>query len=295
MLSNERAQPSATCWSIAPGLTIRSPIMREIRSFRNKTAEEPLTQAELVRLCFSAAEEYAHLYEGSAPHARFFNDRLRLVIGRLASVRSGKLLDVGCGPGMVLDRLAGGPLEIFGIDQSPEMIAEARARTAGQANMTVGRIEHLPYQDHSFDVVVGLGVLEYLPDQRRALGEVARVAKPNSLVILSMVNKISLYRCWERSIDKPLRKLITRIYGDSMRPEPTMKLHSGSSLTRLMKDCRLDPLEFVYYDLNICLTPLDSKYPKQAVAANEWLKLHCFSLLFPLMYTAFLVMARRSE
>jgi 2-polyprenyl-3-methyl-5-hydroxy-6-metoxy-1,4-benzoquinol methylase len=269
--------------------------MTEVRSFETKTAgdQTALTQAERVRLSFAAAEEYAHLYEGSTPHSRFFNERLRLVLERLGSVGSGKLLDVGCGPGMLLHRLAGGPLDIFGIDQSPDMIAEARARTLGQANVMVGRLEHLPYQDQSFDVVVGLGVLEYLPEQGRALAELARVAKPNSLVILSMVNKLSLYRCWERSVDKPLHELLTRMHGDSVFPEPAMRLHSGASLTRLMKDCRLDPIELVYYDLNICLTPLDAKYPKQAVALNEWLKLHCLPWLFPLMHTAFLVTARK--
>jgi len=253
----------------------------------------PLTQTELVRLCFSAAGEYAKAYDGSTPQSLFFNERLRLVLDLLAPLGSGKLLDVGCGPGMLLSRLSGGPLDIFGIDLSPEMIVEAQARTAGKAKLTVGQLEHLPYQAQTFDAVIGLGVLEYLADQRVALSEMARVAKPHSLVILSMVNRLSLYRCWERLIAKPWYWVRSHARGRKTRPEPRMWLQSERSLSQMMKDCQLEPVDVIYYDLNLCVVPFDSKYPKKASALNGWLRRHCVRWLFPFVHTAFLVTARR--
>src|SRR3954452_12017962 len=91
----------------------------------------------------------------------------RIVLDMLSGLR-GRLLEVGCGPGtMFAHFLARGFDEVHGIDVSPEMIRQGESRLAhhplaDRCALRVGDVEKLPYADGSFDVVVGMGVLEYL-------------------------------------------------------------------------------------------------------------------------------------
>ena len=243
---------------------------------------------------FAAAKEYARLYEGLTSEALFFNERLQRVLQLIAPVRGGKVLDIGCGPGILLSRMGGSPLELFGLDLSPEMIAEAKARTAGlTVNLAVGRVEHLPFPAQSFDVILALGVLEYLPELKASLMEIARIAKPNALIIVSMLNSVSLYRWWERSISRGWTALRYLLCG--RRTEPTLWLHSEKSLVETMNACQLEPVDVSYFALNVCVPPFDSKYPKQAAALNRWVRLHCGGKLSQLANTAFLLKAHKNS
>jgi SAM-dependent methyltransferase len=262
---------------------------------RNAGCDEKahLFQDELVRRSFAAAKEYARLYEGWTSEALFFNERLRRVLELVAPVSSGKVLDIGCGPGILLSCMGGGQLELFGLDRSPEMVAEAKARTAGlSVNLAIGRIENLPFPDQSFDVIMALGVLEYLPGLKGSLTEIARIARPTGIIVVSMLNSVSLYRWWERSIYRGWRALRHLLRGRTT--EPTLWLHSRKSLMKMMKACQLEPIEVVYYDLNVCVPPFDSKYPKQAAALNRWVRLHCGGELSQLAHTAFLLKAHKN-
>ncbi len=156
------------------------------------------TQGERVACYFAAATGYARLYEGSRPCAQFLNERLRRVLQAVGALKGGKVLEVGCGPGVLLHRLASSKCKLYGLDCSSQMIAEAKRRTAGtNAKFTVGRAEQLPFEDQSFDVVLALGVLEYLPEVTTGLNEIARVAKPNAVIIVSMLNAVSLNGLWK--------------------------------------------------------------------------------------------------
>jgi len=264
------------------------------RPQRDVEMKPALSQAELVRRGFSAAEGYAQLYEGSTPHAAFFNERLRLVLEFLAPIANGRALEVGCGPGILLKRLAGTPLEVFGLDLTPEMIAEAKIRTAGcNVNLAVGQLAQLPYRDNSFDVILVLGVLEYLPDQSAALIEIARVAKRDAVVILSMLNKHSLYRWWERVVYGSWNRFKSHIAGRGTRQEPAMWLHGQKSLTKLMKARQLEPIDAIYFGLNVCVAPFDLKYPEQASALNRWARMRSARWFFPVVHAGFLIRARK--
>lgn len=99
------------------------------------------------------------------------------------------------------------------------MIRAAKALTTEQtSSLAVGRLEQLPYPDNSFDVILALGVLEYLPQLDAGLIEIARVAKPGAVIIVSMLNPQSLYRSWERYIQKPLVALPTLPRGVEVSP-----------------------------------------------------------------------------
>ena len=95
----------------------------------------------------------------------------------------GRLLDVGCGTGDLLDRL-GNRFECAGCDPSEEMLKRARRRNPG-VTFTRATAEALPYRDSFFEVVFCIEVIRYLPAPRAALREIARVLAPGGLALVT--------------------------------------------------------------------------------------------------------------
>jgi len=100
-----------------------------------------------------------------------------------------RVLDVGCGDGGVLrDLLRYGARaeDLRGVDLLAERVQRARELTPG-ARIEVGDAQALPYEDGSFDLVLGFTLLSSVVDgdaRRRVTGEMARVTKPGGLVVL---------------------------------------------------------------------------------------------------------------
>src|SRR6185503_4580269 len=104
-------------------------------------------------------------------------------------VRGRDVLEVGCGTGLILEKLAGFAKRAEGVDLSPGMLALAKNR-----GLTVreGSATELPYADESFDVAVSFKVLAHVPDIEKALSEMARVCRPGGHVIAELYNPWSL-------------------------------------------------------------------------------------------------------
>jgi demethylmenaquinone methyltransferase/2-methoxy-6-polyprenyl-1,4-benzoquinol methylase/ArsR family transcriptional regulator len=98
------------------------------------------------------------------------------------------LLDLGTGTGRMLEILAPLADRAIGIDQSPAMLAVARARLerAGLRNVQLrqGDIYAVPVERNGFDLVVLHQVLHYLNDPGRALREAARVLRPGGRLLV---------------------------------------------------------------------------------------------------------------
>ncbi|MFQ5555610.1 MAG: methyltransferase domain-containing protein [Acidimicrobiia bacterium] len=79
-------------------------------------------------------------------------------------------------------RMVGSSGSVAGVDLTPEMIelATSAARDVNAINVSfvAGEAEALPFQDASFDVVVGNPVLSLVPEEPRALSEISRVLRP---------------------------------------------------------------------------------------------------------------------
>jgi ubiquinone/menaquinone biosynthesis C-methylase UbiE len=117
----------------------------------------------------------------------------RMVV-EMAKIKPGdNVLDVGCGTGnltLTAKKYAGTSGSVYGVDASPEMIAEARkkAEHSGLAAIfEVGLIEKLPYPDATFEVVISRLVIHHLPDdlKLRGFSEILRVLKPGGFLFLT--------------------------------------------------------------------------------------------------------------
>lgn len=94
-----------------------------------------------------------------------------------------RILDAGCGPGNMYERLARFG-EVHGTDFSEAGIFLARGK--GYSSLTASPLHRLPYRDNFFDVVVALDVFEHMPDDRPGMKEVRRVLKNGGFLVVSV-------------------------------------------------------------------------------------------------------------
>ena len=95
------------------------------------------------------------------------------------------ILDIGCGGGRTVDRLAAMLTrgKVFGIDYSEESVATSRETNQhwideGRVAIELGTVSQLPYRDQMFDLVTAVETHYYWPDLPRDVREVMRVLKP---------------------------------------------------------------------------------------------------------------------
>jgi ubiquinone/menaquinone biosynthesis C-methylase UbiE len=118
-------------------------------------------------------------YEASNPVVRHLLARfLRRVDDAVAGLAPTSVLDVGCGEGVVTERLAKllVPAKVLGVDAAEHLNEEWSARSAPNLSFAAGSAYDLPFADGSFDLVCAIEVLEHLERPRDAIAEMRRVA-----------------------------------------------------------------------------------------------------------------------
>jgi len=107
-------------------------------------------------------------------------------------VFKGKIADLGCGTGELIERLSKETSHKFiGIDYSPEMLEQARLRLSGKNNaeLRLGELEHLPMKNEEIDTAIMNMVLHHISQPELPIAEAYRVLKPEGLFILSDFQK----------------------------------------------------------------------------------------------------------
>jgi SAM-dependent methyltransferase len=111
------------------------------------------------------------------------------VLGGLRGVAHGRVLDVGCGTGLLAARIGRELPEasVVGCDFSRGMLAQA-GRNARQAALVQGNASALPFRRASFEAVVATEAFHWFPDQGAALREFYRVLSPGGRIFVSLIN-----------------------------------------------------------------------------------------------------------
>lgn len=108
-------------------------------------------------------------------------------------VRGKAVLDAACGEGYGSSLMAAAAAQVTGVDIDGDTIARAREKYRGQDNLRFfqGSVEKLPLADASVDAVVSFETIEHVPEevQRRFLTEIARVLRPEGILVMSTPNK----------------------------------------------------------------------------------------------------------
>jgi len=96
----------------------------------------------------------------------------------------GHVLDVATGTGLVAEALLARGFRVTGLDQSPGMLAAARARFAGRVELVEASADALPFPDASFDHLTFTYLLRYVDDPGGTLAELARVVRRGGTVAM---------------------------------------------------------------------------------------------------------------
>jgi ubiquinone/menaquinone biosynthesis C-methylase UbiE len=145
--------------------------------------------AEQKQLTSSAYDRWARVWN----LARYTNGGIYRATLRQLDDRHQRVLDVGCGTGLMSARLAASGRRVCGVDLSAGMVARARRRAGDVAEFIQGDAEKLPAEIGVFDAVVNLISFHHYPNPGRALAEFRRVLRPGGRLILVAFDRNSRY------------------------------------------------------------------------------------------------------
>ncbi|HET9719139.1 MAG TPA: class I SAM-dependent methyltransferase [Solirubrobacteraceae bacterium] len=112
-------------------------------------------------------------------------------LARLSLARNTHALDAGCGSGRTLEELSRRCASVAGLELNPEAAEVARGR--GDFEIRTGRVEELPWEARSFDLITCLDVIEHTPDDTVALRELRRVSRPGGWLLITVPAYQSLW------------------------------------------------------------------------------------------------------
>jgi SAM-dependent methyltransferase len=174
-------------------------------------------------------------------------------------------LDVGCGTAsfteLIVDRCS--PASVFAIDPERAQIDHARHRpVADRAHFKVGDAQALPFPDCGFDIVVSGLVLNFVPNQARALSEMLRVARRGGTVGAYVWDFAA-----ELSPTWPLR-LGLRQLGASVAPTPGADNTGLAALNTSFECAGLEGVVTSSIDVTMRFADFDDFWASQTPAFN---------------------------
>ncbi|MCX5685047.1 MAG: methyltransferase domain-containing protein [Planctomycetota bacterium] len=147
-----------------------------------------------IRFFDGLAEHWQGLYQSKAT----LRDRLMLFTQGLSEVLPppARVLDFGCGPGVISVPLASMGYDVTGVDGAPRMIelAEKERTRLGitNASFRVATADSLDIAPDSFDAVICSSVIEYVEDDTGLLAKLAEVLRPGGVLLVSVPHRDSL-------------------------------------------------------------------------------------------------------
>lgn len=119
------------------------------------------------------------------------------------------ILDVGCGGGINIKRMAQDAKKVYGIDYSIESVnlskeVNEKLIDEGKVEIMKGNVKDLPFEDNTFDIVTAFETVYFWPDIEKCFGEVKRVLKPGGIFLIGMETNGSdnwVMKFWKHFID----------------------------------------------------------------------------------------------
>lgn len=135
-------------------------------------------------------DEFSASYENERHHGyHVLLDELETALVKRYLRPDMRVLELGCGTGLLMKRLVPHAVQVLGADLSRGMLRKAQARNLQVVQATATEI---PFASGSFDIVYSFKVLAHVKDIRGALQECARVLKPGGLLVAEFYNPHSL-------------------------------------------------------------------------------------------------------
>jgi ubiquinone/menaquinone biosynthesis C-methylase UbiE len=168
----------------------------------------PPGTSDVVRSNIAVHTKMADSYVREEPHYRPENQaKVRANLVRLAEqTGTGRMLDIGCGAGFMIDRARDVFDEIHGVDPTRAMLDQVDL-SGGNVTLHEGVAESLPFDDASFDLVTAYSVFHHLADHRPVLAEAARVLRRGGVLYIDLEPNQAFWRAIERVEKSHLHRL----------------------------------------------------------------------------------------
>jgi ubiquinone/menaquinone biosynthesis C-methylase UbiE len=147
----------------------------------------------------NASNKWQSIYHGEgegitfrAMEMRWRKEKIIEFLDDFSGEKSIKVLDVGCGIGSIFEDVLKRGHDAIGMDISMDMTKTACQMVAdqceGDTRVVLGDTYDLPFPDEYFDMVLCVGVLQYLKEESQAISEISRVVKHGGMAIITLPN-----------------------------------------------------------------------------------------------------------
>jgi ubiquinone/menaquinone biosynthesis C-methylase UbiE len=135
----------------------------------------------------AAFDRIAGFYDTALLQRLAYRPNQDAVVSELSRRSARRILDVGCGTGILATRIWRDlrPEVVYGCDPSPGMLAQARERCR-HVRWLLGSAEQVPLDDRSLDAVITTEAFQFF-DQRAAIDEFRRLLEPGGVVVIAML------------------------------------------------------------------------------------------------------------
>jgi len=225
------------------------------------------------------AEQYLGVYGENSLYGYVMRTRRSHVLDLLGRI-TGRVLDVGCGPGAMTREILDTGCEFWGVDGSPRMIAEGRRRFgySARAHFAAADAAALPFSDSIFDGALCVGVIDRAQQPEAIVAELGRVLKPGAPLVMAFPNLLSPYALWRSHVFYAgigyLRRLQARLWQRPRRLDlcSAARLWTPGDARRVVEMQVGTVSAFAYYHFSVFLAPLDELLPTAALATARRLE-----------------------
>lgn len=226
----------------------------------DRTVGSPHAQTQrLIDAHFESVSAYwTEIYEGDDVVAIICQHRRDLAlawIDELELPSESRILEVGCGAGLLAVELARKDFQVDATDTVAEMIDLTRQH-AEQANVSprvrplISDVHALDFPDNTFDVVIALGVIPWLHSPEAAVHEITRVLKPGAHLVVTANNASRLIYLFDpiynpalRPLKHALRRILDRLGIRGSRRDLPWRLHSCREFDALLSAASLQKVK----------------------------------------------------
>jgi ubiquinone/menaquinone biosynthesis C-methylase UbiE len=239
-------------------------------------------------------DDWTREYAAPTAGGHALRERRRRLV-ELLPVTPGRVLDAGCGSGVLAGDLVARGWQWIGLDASRGMLRAARASGHARERLLVASdAQRLPFPAESFDAIVCVGVIDGVPDADAALREMVRALKPGGTLVVSWANRRSPYASWSLS----WRKLLAVVRRERPRAASNRsgkrRLHTEREAAQRMRIAGVVPRPAVYFYFNPLAPPLDQLAPRLAERCTRRLE-SLRTTRFAWLGAGFFVEARRPQ
>ncbi|MBQ6511550.1 class I SAM-dependent methyltransferase [Methanobrevibacter sp.] len=155
------------------------------------------------------------------------------------------ILDVGCGGGININRMAEKAKKVYGVDYSIESVnlskeVNEKLISEGKVEIYEGNVKSLPFEENTFDIVTAFETVYFWPDIEKCFGEVKRVLKPGGMFLIGMETNGSdnwIMKFWNHFIDMEMHndEEITSFLENNDYSQITVYLRDGKNKKEIIK------------------------------------------------------------